>query len=154
MRKGETPPHPCLLQPLYRGQQDLVGYRDRFEGTRRELLQSTLLETGDARGGMLHPAGHLNPRSKARDICLPAAWNPGARGKITGQGMQPRQFPRLLSQGGTPGLAGAIGMSPDKILITVASKVPPVTAVAGPAQEVQIIGIAGILVTSMRSRVT
>lgn len=44
-------------------------------------------------------------------------------------------------------MAGAIGMTPGKILITVASKVPPVTAVAGPAQEVQIIGTAGILVT-------
>lgn len=38
-------------------------------------------------------------------------------------------------------------MTPGKILITVASKVPPVTAVAGPAQEVQIIGMADILVT-------
>lgn len=38
-------------------------------------------------------------------------------------------------------------MTPGKILITVASKVPPVTAVAGPAQEVQIISTAGILVT-------
>lgn len=44
-------------------------------------------------------------------------------------------------------LGGAIGITPGKILITVASKVPPVTAVSGPAQEVQIICIAGILVT-------
>lgn len=51
-------------------------------------------------------------------------------------------------------LGGAIGITPGKILITVASKVPPVTAVAGPAQEVQIIGIAGILVTPAGSWVT
>lgn len=53
----------------------------------------------------------------------------------------------LPAQGGSPCLAGVIGITPGKILITVASKVPPVTAVAGPAQEVQIICIVGILVT-------
>lgn len=60
----------------------------------------------------------------------------------------------LPAQGGTPCFGGAIGITPGKILITVASKVPPVTAVAGPAQEVQIIGIAGILVTPVGSWVT
>lgn len=149
------PQLPCPY--LYHSRQDIYskGYRDKSSGSGGDSLRLPPLESGDA--GMeveCSTLWHLNPEAR-RETSLHASWNPGgAHRTITSLGMQRRQFPRAPCSGWDPLLGGAIGITPGKILITVASKVPPVTAVAGPAQEVQIIGIAGILVTPAGSWVT
>lgn len=148
-RTNGTQPCPHLPRCLYHGHQDAYpgGYRDRFQWIRRELLQSTLLETGGSGGGC---STLLGIRALGASLRTPACLQCGTSEHVEqsrGGERSPGSSHGLPAQGGSPCLAGAIGMTPGKILITVASKVPPVTAVAGPAQEVQIIGVAGILVT-------